>query len=70
MAGMVVGAVVSFGWGMSPLGDTLYEMVPGVIASTLALVIVSLVTPAPPQEVTEEFDRAVAGTRKESAEVS
>ena len=36
LAGIIVGAVVSFGWGMSSLGDSLYEMVPGFLCGTLA----------------------------------
>ena len=58
LAGIIVGAVVSFGWGMSALGDSLYEMVPGFLCGTLAMVAVSLLTKPPAQEILDEFDRA------------
>lgn len=58
IAGMITGAVVSFAWGQSPLHAHLYEMVPGVIAASLAMVITTLLTHKPAPEVTAEFDRA------------
>lgn len=33
IAGMVTGAIVAIGWGMSPLSDALYELVPGFAIS-------------------------------------
>lgn len=59
IAGMFTGAVVSFVWGMSSLGDTLYELLPGFISSAVVTVVVSLLTPAPKQSVTSLFDEAV-----------
>ncbi|WP_018025174.1 sodium/proline symporter PutP [Corynebacterium ulceribovis] len=59
ISGMVVGAVVSFGWGMTPaLADQMYEMVPGFIAASLALYVVSIMTQPPADYVVEEFDTA------------
>ena len=66
-AGIIVGAIVSFAWGMSPLTDTLYEIVPGVLASTIAMVAVSLMTKAPSPHIVEEFDHAAAEARKPAA---
>lgn len=43
---------------MSSLGDSLYEMVPGFLCGTLAMVAVSLLTKPPAQEILDEFDRA------------
>ena len=60
LAGMIVGAVTSFVWG-SFFGDIIYEMVPGVLLATLAMVIVSLAT-RPKEGVEEEFDEAIAAT--------
>lgn len=57
-AGMVTGAVVSFAWGMSPLTNTLYEIVPGVAAATIAMIAVSLLTPAPKPEIVDQFNKA------------
>ena len=68
IAGMATGAVVSIGWGMSPLSDLMYEIVPGIIASTVVMVIVTLATKSPQQEIVDEFDEAVVlAERKPSA---
>ncbi|MFD2028997.1 sodium/proline symporter PutP [Promicromonospora aerolata] len=58
LSGMVVGAVVAFGWGRSPLADTLYELVPGFVLGGLVAIVVSLVTPAPSESIREEFAEA------------
>ncbi|MBC7442853.1 MAG: sodium/proline symporter PutP [Ramlibacter sp.] len=59
LAAMVTGAVVVFIWGNSPLGDVMYEIVPGFIASLLVGVVVSLVTHKPSTDIDAEFDAAV-----------
>jgi len=62
IAGMIVGAVTSFVWGsIDSLSGIIYEIVPGVILATLAMVIVSLAT-RPKEGVAEEFDTAAAAT--------
>ncbi|HCG2961648.1 TPA: sodium/proline symporter PutP [Corynebacterium striatum] len=58
IAGMVVGAVVTIAWGMSPLSDALYELVPGFFISLITTVVVSLVTKAPVPKVMTEFEEA------------
>lgn len=58
VAGMITGAVVSFGWGMSSLSDSLYEMVPGFISAAIVTVVVSLATKPPAQRVLDEFEEA------------
>ncbi|WP_454857943.1 sodium/proline symporter PutP [Promicromonospora soli] len=60
LAGMVTGAVVAFVWGRSPLADTLYELVPGFVLGALVAIVVSLVTPAPSEEIREEFAEAAS----------
>jgi len=56
LAGMLVGAVVVILW-KNLLGDTgVYEIIPGFIASIIAIVVVSLLGKAPSAEVTERFD--------------
>jgi len=60
LASMVTGAVVVFVWGNSPLSATMYEIVPGFIASLLVAVVVSLLTYRPSAEIDAEFDAAVA----------
>lgn len=58
IAGMITGAVVAIGWGMSPLSDTLYEIVPGFIAAAVVMVVVTLATKEPQQEILDEFETA------------
>ncbi len=57
LAGMITGAVVVFVWG-NFYGDIIYEMVPGFIAATIVLIVVSLVTSPPPAQVQREFEQA------------
>ena len=45
VAGLVVGAVVVIVWIAAGLSSTLYEIVPGFVASWIAIVLVSLNTP-------------------------
>ena len=58
IAGMVTGAIVAVGWGMSALSDALYELVPGFAISLVVTVVVSLVTKAPDTKVVTEFEEA------------
>jgi len=46
LAGMVVGAATAIVWRQYAASD-LYAMVPGVLAATAAIVVVSLLTGAP-----------------------
>ncbi len=56
LPGMLVGAVVVILW-KNLLGDTgVYEIIPGFIASIIAIVVVSLLGKAPSAEVTTRFD--------------
>lgn len=70
LAGMVSGAVVAFVWGQTPLGtlfgllpEHLYEIIPGFAVGLAVTVVVSLVTPKPPQEAIDELDQAVEEIR-------
>jgi sodium/proline symporter len=58
LSGMLVGAVVAFAWGRSPLADTLYELVPGFLLGGLVAIVVSLLTSAPSEAVRAEFAEA------------
>ncbi|WP_255516301.1 sodium/proline symporter PutP [Luteimonas suaedae] len=54
LAGMVVGAVTVIAWKQIAIGRfdmELYEMVPGFIAATVAIIVVSLLDREPPQEI-------------------
>lgn len=58
MACMIVGAVTVLIWGYVPAtSELIYEMVPGVLFATIAMVVVSLAT-KPNPESEAEFDRA------------
>ena len=58
LAGMIVGAVMVIVW-KNVWGDTgIYEIIPGFICSTLAIVVVSLLGQAPNTAVTDRFDEA------------
>ena len=61
LAGMITGAVVSIVWNLVGWGDTvIYEMVPAFAAATVVMIVVSLFTKEPSEEISDEFDRARA----------
>ncbi|NJC23771.1 sodium/proline symporter [Arthrobacter pigmenti] len=72
LSGMLVGAVVVFAWGNSPLAATMYEIVPAFLANLVVAVVVSRMTWKPNPEIEAEFDEAVRGVseRKEPVAVS
>ena len=59
-AGMVVGGVMVFVWKflIAPLGGVwaIYELLPAFLCSLVAIVVVSLLTPAPEQSVVQIFE--------------
>lgn len=58
--GMIVGAIVVFAWGYSPLSGYLYEIVPGFIPSTAVIILVSLQTYKPNKEIEAEFNETMS----------
>jgi sodium/proline symporter len=62
LAGMVSGGVMIFVWKflVRPLGGAwnIYELLPAFLVSCVAIVVVSLLTPAPDQSVLDEFEKA------------
>ncbi|MGJ9457663.1 sodium/proline symporter PutP [Oceanobacillus sp. CF4.6] len=60
LAGIIVGGITIFLWPLT--GSDLYEMVPGFILSSLAIVVFSLIGKGPTKEMQEEFDK-VAGVK-------
>ena len=60
LAGMVVGGSMVFVWKylVAPMGGVfaIYELLPAFLIGGAALVIVSLLTPAPEAEVLEDFE--------------
>ncbi len=65
IAGMVSGAAMVFIWKLliSKIGGVfaIYELLPAFIVSSLVILVVSLLTPAPSKEIEEDFDAVVAG---------
>ena len=64
LAGMVSGGVMVFVWkfgiaNISPAFNV-YELLPAFIISLVCIIVVSLLTPAPSQDVLDEFDKAKA----------
>ena len=56
-AGIIVGGVVDLVWAQMSGGVfDLYEIVPGFVCGLIAIIVVSLLTPAPSKEVTDQFD--------------
>ena len=60
LAGMICGGVMVFVWkyGVRPLGGAwnIYELLPAFLVACAAIVIVSLATAAPCEEICREFD--------------
>lgn len=65
LAGMVAGGVMIFVWKylVRPLGGAwnIYELLPAFLVALAAIIIVSLLTPAPEKSILEEFERARSG---------
>lgn len=59
LAGMIAGATTVIIWEMIPQLNEIYEIIPGFIASTLSIVIVSLLTKKPSTAIEKEFKEAV-----------
>ncbi|QGM81351.1 sodium/proline symporter PutP [Otariodibacter oris] len=58
MAGMLTGALVVVFWNTLVPDSGIYEMIPGFILATLAIFVVSLVTPSPRKEIVTTFENA------------
>jgi sodium/proline symporter len=73
LAGILTGGVVVFVWKyvIRPLGGAwdIYELLPAFILSLIAIIAVSLLTPAPEKEIVDTFD-AVAAEIKSSVSIT
>ncbi|UDW84754.1 sodium/proline symporter PutP [Pasteurella canis] len=62
LCGMLTGAIVVFGWkSWTPEKSQLhqlYEMVPGFLLASLVIIVVSFLSKAPEQQVTDRFEQA------------
>ena len=61
LAGMAAGAIMVFIWKflIRPMGGVLgiYELLPAFVFGLIVIVVVSLITPEPEQEIQDEFDK-------------
>ncbi len=64
LAGLITGGVMVFVWKyvIAKLGGifAIYELLPAFILACVAIVVVSLLTPAPEKEIQDEFDEVTA----------
>ena len=64
IAGMFAGGVMVFVWKylIAPMGGLwdIYELMPAFVIACLVIWIVSVLTPAPSEEITQEFDKVKA----------
>ena len=69
IAGMISGGVMVFFWKLviRPLGGVwnIYELLPAFIFSSIVIVVVSLLTKAPSQEILDDFEAVKAGQIEE-----
>jgi len=63
LAGMIVGALVVIAWILLGLSSTMYEIVPGFIASCIAIWLVSKATAEPSPEIGKQFEEAAAAAQ-------
>ena len=63
LAGMIVGAAAVIGWILLGWSSWLYEIVPGFVASSLAIWLVSRATAAPSDDIGREYDAAVEAAK-------
>ncbi len=71
LAGVVSGGAMVFIWkyGIAKLGGAfaIYELLPAFITASLFIFVVSLLTPAPDKEITDEFDAVIKAEHDEAA---
>lgn len=63
LVGMVVGTVTVIVWESIESVSDVYEIIPGFIACTLAIVVVSLLSKKPSMEIEKEFTQAINQTK-------
>ncbi|SNU06884.1 sodium/proline symporter [Lachnospiraceae bacterium] len=71
VAGMISGMAMVFIWKycVRPLGGAwnLYELAPAFLVALIFIIVVSLVTPAPDEEITKTFDEVMSGNTEKTA---
>ena len=68
LAGMIAGGVSVFVWkyGVAPMGGVLavYELLPAFVIGLVVLVVVSLLTKAPSEEIVKEYEAMEASMKR------
>ncbi|MGG3478367.1 sodium/proline symporter PutP [Peribacillus frigoritolerans] len=59
LAGMIVGTATVIVWDMIEKFAEIYEIIPGFIAGSIAVVVFSLLTAKPTKDIEEEFNQAI-----------
>ncbi|AMM91610.1 proline:sodium symporter PutP [Peribacillus simplex] len=59
LAGMIVGTATVIIWEMIDKFSEVYEIIPGFIAGTIAVVVFSLLSAKPSKDIEEEFNQAI-----------
>ncbi len=70
VAGMICGALAVIVWHQLGLSSVIYEIVPGTIASYVAVVVVSLLDRQPHKLVVEEFDKVVKLAEEDAVDLT
>ena len=68
IAGLLTGGIMIFAWkfGIAKLGGVfaIYELLPAFLCALIAIVVVSLLTKAPEQEIVDEFEAVSAEVKQ------
>lgn len=59
LAGMIIGTATVIIWEMIDKFSEIYEIIPGFIAGTIAVVVFSLLSAKPSKDIEEEFNQAI-----------
>jgi len=63
LAGMIMGSLTVILWEQFEALSPIYEMIPGFIMGFLSIIVVSLLTPKPSQEICAEFEKSEAAVK-------
>ena len=64
LAGMIAGTVTVIVWESFESLSAVYEIIPGFIAGAAAIILVSLVSPKPSDDIIDEYNEAVRQTKE------
>ena len=63
IASIIVGLITVIVWYYSGMSDYIYEAIPGIIISTIVLLVVSRLTGGADSEITEQYNGYIAKLR-------